>query len=200
MVLTDSCQQKLEWDEEDYLKDMIAQQGLHPDISAEFLCVSLESDSHLPFPAEEEEIIDLNATSEVAAANAELLDDDLQDVPRTTRDFPMPDLVEVDSSDDKDSDDKDSDDADNSNAIKGVPTNTISTMRNIPPAVSSNRPSANILPKNVSPALVSNRSSANTPQRNMPPTVASNRPSTNTPARNTPIKTPPTSTGRTDPR
>ena len=60
---------------------MIAQQRLYPDIPAEFPGVSLESDYHLPFPAEEEEVIDENAMSEAAAANAELPGNDPQDVP-----------------------------------------------------------------------------------------------------------------------
>ena len=71
---------------------MIAQQRPYLDIPAEFPGVSLESDYHLTFPAEEEEIIDENAMSEAAAANAKLPDNNLGDVPRTSRDFPMPDL------------------------------------------------------------------------------------------------------------
>ena len=132
--------------------------------------MSLESDYHLPFPAEEEEVIDENATSEAAAANAKLPNNDPQDVPRSTSSaYHLPDLVEVDSSDDKDSDDEgddEGDDDDNSNAITGVPTNTTSTTRNIPRPVSSNRPSENTPPRNMSPALASNRPSANTPPRN----------------------------------
>ena len=61
--------------------------------------MALQSDYHLPIPAEEEEIVDENATAAAAAANAELPDDDLSNVPRTSSSFPMPDLVEVDSSD-----------------------------------------------------------------------------------------------------
>ena len=166
---------------------------LHPDIPAQFPRVSLESDYHLPFPAEEEEIINENAVSEAAAANAELPDDDLQDVPWSSCDFPMPDLVEGDS----DSDDEEDDDDDNSNAITGVPVNTTSTTINIPPAVPSNMPSANTPPRNVSPALTSSRPSASTSTRNIPPTVASNRPSDNALVTNVPIKTPPTLTTRT---
>ena len=49
---------KFDWDEEDDLNDMIAQQKLYPDIPAEFPGVPLKSDYHLPIPAEEEEFVD----------------------------------------------------------------------------------------------------------------------------------------------
>ena len=119
---------KFDWDEEDDLNDMLEQQRLYPDIPAEFPGVALQSDYHLPIPAEEEEIVDENAAAAAAAANAELPDDDLSNVPRTSSDFPMPDLVEVDSSDDKDSDDEDDND-DVGNPITGVPANPTSTTR-----------------------------------------------------------------------
>ena len=47
---------QFDWDEEDDLNDMMAQQRLYPDIPANFPGVALESDYHLPFPAEEEDI------------------------------------------------------------------------------------------------------------------------------------------------
>ena len=72
-------------------------------------------------------------------------------------------------------------------------------MRNLPPAVPSNRPSANTPSRNMPPALATNWPSANTPMRNAMPIVANNRPSANTPARNVPPQAPPTSTTRTDP-
>ena len=80
----------------------MAQHRLYPDIPAEFPGLALESDYHLPFPAEEEEIVNENATSEAAAANAELSDDDL---PSGLTNYHLPDLVEADSSDDKSDDD-----------------------------------------------------------------------------------------------
>ena len=72
---------KFDWDEEDDLNDMLEQQKFYPDIPAEFPGVALQSDYHLPIPAEEEEIVDENAAAAAAAANAELPDDDLQDAP-----------------------------------------------------------------------------------------------------------------------
>ena len=75
--------------------------------------VSLESDYHLPIPAEEEEIVNENAASETAAANPKLQDNDLQDVPGISRDYCIPDLVEVYS----DSDEEEDNDNDNSNFI-----------------------------------------------------------------------------------
>ena len=60
---------------------MLAQRRLYLDIPAEFPGVALEPDYNLPIPAEEEEIVDGNAAESAAAANAELPDDDLQDVP-----------------------------------------------------------------------------------------------------------------------
>ena len=122
---------KFDWDEEDDLIDMLAQRKLYPNIPAEFPGVALESDYHLPIPAEEEEIVDENAATAAAAANAELPDNDLQDVLRTSSNFPMPDLVEVDSSDDEDSDDEDDND-DVGNPITGVPANPTSTTRSNP--------------------------------------------------------------------
>ena len=104
------------------------------------------------------------------------IDDDLSNVPRTSSNFPMPDLVEVDSSDDKDSDDEDDND-DVGNPITGVP-------------VTTNTPT-----RNMSPVLASNRPSANTPPRSGLPVVTRTRP-----AANTPPDAPPTSTTRTKPR
>ena len=103
---------------------MMAQQRLYPDIPTEFTGVALKSNHHLLFPAEEEEIIDENAASEAAAANAEIPDDDL---PSALTNYGFPDLVEADSSDDE-SDDDDDDSDDNSNDIPGVPVNAAPTV------------------------------------------------------------------------
>ena len=81
----------------------------------------LESDYHLSIPAEEEGIVDENAASAAAAANAKIPGDDIQDVPSISRNYSMPDLVEVDS----DSDNKEDDQNDNSNGIIGVPVNRL---------------------------------------------------------------------------
>ena len=54
---------KFDFNEEDDLNNMMAQQRLYPNIPAKSQGLSLESDYHLPIPAEEEEIINENATS-----------------------------------------------------------------------------------------------------------------------------------------
>ena len=74
---------------------MIPQRKIYPNIPPEFPGVPLESDYHLPIPAEEEEIIDENAVPEAAAANAELTDDDLQDVHGHPVTFPCQILMEL---------------------------------------------------------------------------------------------------------
>ena len=79
---------------------MIAQRRIYPDIPADFPGVPLESDYHLPIPAEEEEFVNENATSAVSAANADISNDSLQDAQSTPRNYSMSDLVEVDSNSD----------------------------------------------------------------------------------------------------
>ena len=90
----------------------------------------------------------------------------------------MPDRVEVDS----DGDDEEDDDDDNSSDITGLPGNNASTTKNALPAV-------NTPPRNVPPEVSSNRPSDNTLPRNMQPVHIP-----------IPPKDPPTSSTRTEPQ
>ena len=133
-------QKKFDGDEKDDLNGIIAQRKLYPNIPAEFLGVPLESEHHLPIPAEEEKIIDENATSVTAATNAEVSNEALPDATGISRYYSMPDLVEVDYN----SDAEDDDDNNDGNVLTGVPVSnrpSASTARNMPPE--SNIPSAN---------------------------------------------------------
>ena len=111
----DQNKKKFEWDEEADLNNMMAQQRFHPNIPAEFPGVPLESDYHLHIPAEEEANVDKNDVSKAAAVNAKIPEGDLQYIPRTSCNYSMQDLDEVDS----DSDDEKDHDNYHSNVFTG---------------------------------------------------------------------------------